>query len=146
MRHLRREKHLGRTPSHRQALRRNLACSLLVHGRITTTPAKAKFIQPFVEKLITLARKNTLPGFRRALALLNDKRVVRLLFREIGPKFSDRVSGCTRIIKLGIDRNRLGDNAPQAILELLEKAEVHETADKEKRAAKAKAEKQGAAS
>jgi len=120
MRHLRREKHLGRNPSHRKALRRNLVSSFLLLGRIQTTPEKARQTQQFAEKLIAIARDETLASFRRILALVNDKRVVRRLFKDIAPKFKDRAGGYTRITKLGTDHNRLGDNAPQAILELVE--------------------------
>ncbi len=135
MRHLRNDKHLGRTPSHRKALRRNLVCSFLLHGRIQTTKVKAHQTQQFAEKLITLAKEPTLAHFRRALAMTDDKRVVRRLFREIGPVYKDRAGGYTRILKLGTDMNRLGDNAPQVILELVEKVEA------EKPAAEAPAEK-----
>jgi large subunit ribosomal protein L17 len=136
MRHRKREKHLGRNPSHRKALRRNLVCSFLLQGRIQTTKEKAKQTQQFAEKLITLAKENTLAHFRRALALVDDKRVVRRLFREIGPKFSDRPGGYTRLLKLGTDHNRLGDNAPQVLLELVEPMEAEKAAKEAEKPAK----------
>ena len=119
MRHRKRGRHLGRTPAHRKALRRNLACSLIFHERIRTTPEKAKDVQPFVERLITLARRGSLAHFRRALALLDDKRMVRKLFRELGPRFSERAGGYTRILHLADEQRRLGDGARQVIFELI---------------------------
>ena len=120
MRHRKRGRHLGRTSSHRQALRRNLARNLLIHERIRTTREKAREVAPFVEKLITLARKpESLAGFRRALALLDDKPVVRKLFAEIGPRYRERNGGYTRILALSSAERRLGDNASQVIFELV---------------------------
>ena len=119
MRHRKRGRHLGRTPAHRKALRRNLACSLIFHERVRTTPQKAKEVQPFVERLITLARRGSLAHFRRALALLDDKRMVRKLFRELGPRFSERAGGYTRILHLADEQRRLGDGARQVIFELI---------------------------
>ena len=121
MRHRKRGRRLGRTSSHRMALRRNLARNLFIHERIRTTREKAKEAAPFVEKLITLARESdSLANFRRALALLDDKPVVRRLFREIGPRFRERNGGYTRILSLSAVDNRLGDNASQVIFELVE--------------------------
>ncbi|MBI9015656.1 MAG: 50S ribosomal protein L17 [Phycisphaerae bacterium] len=122
MRHQMAKKHLSRTSSHRIALRRNMVASLFEHGRIETTVEKAKFIRPFAEKLITLARKGTLHARRRAIALLQDRNicvevngqvekqttVIHKLFNEIGPKFADRNGGYTRIVRLA--KRRLGDN------------------------------------
>ena len=133
MRHRKRGRHLGRTPAHRKAMRRNLACSLIAQERVRTTPEKAKECRSFVEKLITLARKNTLAGFRRALALLDDKYVVRRLFREIGPRYVDRPGGYTRILKLDVSHNRLGDNAGQVIFELVTETEADVAAREEQR-------------
>jgi len=121
MRHRKRGRQLSRNTSHRLAMRRNMACSLLLHGRIRTTPQKAKETAPLVEKVITLAKDGqSLVRFRRALALLNRKDIVRKLFREIGPTFADREGGYTRILPLSSSENRLGDNAPQVIFELVE--------------------------
>ncbi len=119
MRHRKRGRHLGRTPAHRKALRRNMACSLIFHERIQTTPEKAKEVQPFVERLITMARRGSLAHFRHALALLDDKRMVRKLFRELGPRFSERPGGYTRILHLPDEQRRLGDGARQVVFELV---------------------------
>jgi len=132
MRHRRRGRHLGRTSAHRVAMRRNLVNNLFLVGRIKTTPAKAKEIRSMAEKLITMARKGGLASFRRALALLDDKYIVRRLFKELAPRYTDRPGGYTRILHLPMSRNRLGDNAPQVIMELLpaEDAESHKSKEK----------------
>jgi large subunit ribosomal protein L17 len=174
MRHRKKGRKLSRTASHRQALRRNMAASLLRCERIVTTPAKAKEVRPFVERLITLARraqpyKDTgvdtdrakyLHYYRLALQRLQDKQMVQKLFGEgrwlgedesLAERYADRDGGYTRIVRLGGSRlgvpvgatvsdvaeltyeiagserslrltgNRLGDNAPQALFELVEK-------------------------
>jgi large subunit ribosomal protein L17 len=122
MRHLKAGRHLGRNASHRLALFRNLARALFTHGRIITTLEKAKEARPFVEKLITLAKQNTLHSRRLALARLNDKEAVTLLFKEIGPRFADRAGGYTRVIKR--HERRLGDGGKTAFLELLKEGEI----------------------
>jgi large subunit ribosomal protein L17 len=99
-------------------LLRNLATALIEHGKITTTLAKAKEVQPFAEKLITLAKDGwNLDRFRRVLAVLTDKDVAYKLFHEVGPRYSDRSGGYTRIFKLA--RVRQGDAAPMAVIALL---------------------------
>ncbi len=99
-------------------LLRNLATSLLEHGRIETTLAKAKEVQPFTEKLITLAREGwNLNNFRRVLAVVTKKDVAFSLFKEIGPRFAGRPGGYTRIYKLA--KVRQGDAAPMAVIALL---------------------------
>ena len=132
MRHRRRGRHLKRTSAHRVALRRNLVSALFIESRIRTTPAKAKEIRSMAEKLITMARDGGLANFRRALALLDDKFVVRKLFKDIAPQFKDRPGGYTRILRLSASENRLGDNAPQVIMELLGAAETAVAAGEEK--------------
>src|SRR5215203_554001 len=119
MRHLVRGRQLSRDTEHRKALRRNMAQSLFEHGTIRTTEAKAKEMRPFIEKLITLARQNTLTTRRRVIQLMQDRRlvdeeqeftgqsVVQKLFSEIAPKFADRQGGYTRIIKTS--QYRIGD-------------------------------------
>jgi large subunit ribosomal protein L17 len=103
-------------------LLRNLATALLEHGRIETTLAKAKEVQPFVEKLITLAREGwNLNNFRRVLAVVTQKKVAYRLFHEIGPQFQGRPGGYTRIFKLA--KVRQGDAAPMAVISLLGKDE-----------------------
>ena len=132
MRHRKRGRHLGRNSAHRQAMRRNLVSNLFQVGRIKTTPAKAKEVRGLAEKLITLARKGGLARFRRALAILDDKYIVRKLFREIGPRFAERPGGYIRILHLSSSANRLGDNAPQVIMELLPEEAVESAPKGEK--------------
>ncbi len=120
MRHMNSGRKLSRTPSHRRAMVRNLVASLFAHGRVTTTPAKAKEARPFAEKLITLAKGGTLADRRRALKLLHDKKVVAQLFNEIGPRYLQRPGGYCRILHLA--KRRVGDAAPQAVFELVEEA------------------------
>ena len=130
---------LGRNSAHRKALRRNLARSLFLHGKVVTTRTKAKAVRPFAEKLITLGKRGDLAARRRALALLPDKDVVKRLFDEVAPKFADRPGGYTRILKKVYGKtwhNRLGDNAPMAILELVGDAE--ESAKSAKKAKKSR--------
>ena len=109
-------KKLHRSKAHRRALLRNLATALLEHGRIQTTDAKAKALRPFVERLITLARRGDLHARRLAAGRLSNPAVLQKLFREIGPRFQDRPGGYTRIYKLG---QRVGDAAPVAVMELV---------------------------
>ena len=97
---------------------RNLVASLFMHGRVRTTPAKAKEARPFAEKLITLAKKGDLSARRRALSLLPDRKLVASLFKELGVRYQTRPGGYCRILRMA--RPRVGDAAPQAILELVE--------------------------
>jgi large subunit ribosomal protein L17 len=118
MRHRKAGRKFKRTPEHRKMLLRNLATALLEHGKIQTTQAKAKEIQPYTEKLITLAKEGwNLNNFRRALAVLTSKKVAFKLFHEIGPRFKDRTGGYTRLYKLA--KVRQGDAAPMAVIALL---------------------------
>jgi len=119
MRHRKRGRRLGRTSAHRQAMRRNLISNLFLVERIKTTGAKAKEVRSMAEKLITLGRKGGLSNFRRALALLDDLYIVRKLFKEIAPRYADRHGGYLRILHLPTSSRRLGDNAPQVVMELL---------------------------
>jgi len=121
MRHRNAGRTLGRNASHRLALMRNLTRSLIEHGRIITTLEKAKEVRPFVEKLITLAKHNTLHARRLALSRLRDKKAVVALFSEIAPRFADRPGGYTRVIKR--HERRLGDAGRTAFLELLKEGE-----------------------
>jgi large subunit ribosomal protein L17 len=109
---------LGRNSSHRRALAKNMMRSFLLEfdrkGYIVTTRTKAKFIQPKVEKMISLGREKTLHNVRRAMAVLGDREAVSKLFDEIGPYYAGRPGGYTRV--LGLARTRLGDNAPRAYL------------------------------
>ena len=131
MRHQRAGKHLSRTTAHRTALRRNLAASLFEHGTISTTIEKAKFVRPFAEKLITLAKKGDLHARRRAISLLQDRNicvekdgdvvkettVISKLFAEIGPLMKERPGGYTRIVRLPY--KRIGDNGELCLLQLV---------------------------
>jgi len=106
----------------------NLATSLFQHGRITTTEAKAKRLRPLAERLITFAKKGDLHARRRVLTVVRDKEVVHTLFTEIGPQYAERPGGYTRITKLG---PRKGDNAPMAVIELVEGLTVAQEAVQE---------------
>ena len=131
MRHRVAGRHLSRTSSHRLALRRNLVASLFEHETISTTLEKAKEVQSFAEKLITLGKTGTLAARRRAISLLNNRAiyeeqdgknvkagtVIGKLFSEIGPRYLDRPGGYTRIIRLS--KRRLGDNGKLVLLQLL---------------------------
>jgi large subunit ribosomal protein L17 len=108
---------LGGGPAHERLMLANLATALFEHDRITTTEAKAKRLRPLAEKLITFARRGDLHARRQVLAVIRDKDVVHKLFAEIGPKMAERPGGYTRIIKIN---PRKGDNAPMAIIELVE--------------------------
>ncbi|HEY6585234.1 MAG TPA: 50S ribosomal protein L17 [Gaiellaceae bacterium] len=117
MRHHRSGKKLGRDSAHRKALYANLAGSLIEHGRIKTTEAKAKAVRPVAEKMITLGRRGDLAARRQALAYLRSQEVVHKLFAEVGPRFADRPGGYLRIVKLG---PRPGDGAEMAYLEVVD--------------------------
>src|SRR5256884_9060880 len=117
MRHQRAGRKLGRDSAHRKALYANLTASLIEHGRIKTTVAKAKEVRPVAEEMITLGRRGDVPSRRQALKFLRSQDVVHKLFSEVGPRFSDRPGGYSRIVKLG---PRQGDAAEMAYLELVD--------------------------
>jgi large subunit ribosomal protein L17 len=96
---------------------RNMVTSILEHEKITTTDARAKELRKVVDRMITLGKRGDLHARRQAIKVIRDRKVVGKLFEQIGPRYKDRPGGYTRIIKLG---NRLGDNAPQVIIELVE--------------------------
>ncbi len=121
---------LGGSSSHQKALLANLATALFEHGRIKTTEPKARALRPYAEKLITHAKKGTLHNRREVLKKIRDKDVVHTLFAEIGPFFSDRKGGYTRIIKV---EARKGDNAPMAVIELVREKTVTSEADRARR-------------
>ena len=110
---------LGRTTSHRIAMTRNMAASVIEHERIITTLPKAKAVKPFVEKLVTLAKEATQHRRRRVFAKLRDKQATQKLFDVLGPRFKDRPGGYCRIVKLA--KRRLGDGGERAILEFVER-------------------------
>ncbi len=132
MRHRKSFNHLGRTSSHRKAMLSNMATSLILHKRITTTVAKAKALRSYIEPLITRSKDDTTHSRRIAFSYLQSKEAVTELFREVAKKVGDRPGGYTRIIKLG---NRVGDNADMAMMELVD---FNETLLAEKTTAKGK--------
>ncbi len=117
MRHRSAHRKLGRKTEHRISLLRNLAASLISHGRIRTTEAKAKELRPFVEKLVTLGKRDSLHARRRALSIIPRREVVTKLFSDISPRFSERPGGYTRILKLA---HRQGDGAYMAFIEFVD--------------------------
>ncbi len=130
---------LGGGPAHERLILANLATQLFEHGRITTTTAKAKRLRPLAERMITFAKRGDLHARRQVMTVIRDKSVVHELFTEIGPRYAGRHGGYTRIVKIG---NRKGDNAPMAIIELVEpmtEAVIAEATGATKRAAKERA-------
>jgi large subunit ribosomal protein L17 len=117
MRHGKKVNHLGRTASHRKAMLGNMATSLILHKRITTTLAKAKALRVYVEPILTKSKNDTTHSRRIVFSYLQDKDAVTILFREIAEKIASRPGGYTRIIKM---ENRLGDNAEMAMIELVD--------------------------
>ncbi|MBS1976626.1 MAG: 50S ribosomal protein L17 [Bacteroidetes bacterium] len=118
MRHGKKDNHLGRTKAHREAMLSNMASSLLIHKRITTTVAKAKELRKFVEPLITRAKTDTMHSRRMAFSYLQNKDSIKALFGEVATRTSERPGGYTRIIKLG--DVRLGDAAEMCMMELVD--------------------------
>ena len=127
MRHRKAGRRLGRNSSHRKAMFRNMATSMLLHETIRTTVAKAKELRRVVEPLITLAKEDSVANRRLAFSRLRDKEVVGKLFKELGPRFKERPGGYLRILKTA---PRAGDNAPMAIVMLTDRAPI-ETATEE---------------
>lgn len=117
MRHGRKDNHLGRKAGHRRALLANLAVSLIMHKRITTTLAKAKELRKYLEPLVTKSKVDSTHSRRIVFSYLNNKEAVTELFREVSGKIADRPGGYLRIIKLG---NRQGDNAEMAMIEFVD--------------------------
>ena len=120
MRHRKSGRQLNRNSSHRQAMFRNMATSLVEHESIRTTLPKAKELRRVVEPLITMSKEDSVAKRRLAFARLRDKAAVGKLFSTLGPRFSSRPGGYTRIMKCGM---RPGDNAPMAIIEFVERSE-----------------------
>jgi large subunit ribosomal protein L17 len=125
MRHRHGLRKLNRTSSHRLAMLRNMTVSLLRHEAIKTTLPKAKELRKVVEPIITLGKSDTLANKRLAFARLRDREIVQKLFAEIGPRYNARPGGYIRILKMGF---RVGDNAPMAFVELVDRPEVSEEA------------------
>ncbi|WP_291400005.1 50S ribosomal protein L17 [Daejeonella sp.] len=126
MRHGKKVNHLSRTDSHRRAMLANMASSLILHKRITTTLAKAKALRVYVEPIITKSKDDTTHSRRTVFSYLQNKEVVTILFREVAAKVANRPGGYTRIIKMG---NRLGDNASMALIELVDYNEIYTSGD-----------------
>jgi large subunit ribosomal protein L17 len=122
MRHGKKFNHLGRKTAHRKSMLANMACSLIEHKRINTTVAKAKALRQFVEPIITKSKNDTTHNRRNVFSSLKNKYAVTELFKEVAVKVADRPGGYVRIIKLG---NRQGDNAPMAMVELVDYNEVY---------------------
>lgn len=129
MRHGKKDNHLGRTVTHRKALLSNMASSLIIHKRISTTLAKAKELRKYVEPLVTKAKADSINNRRTVFSYLQDKESVKELFGVVADKVASRPGGYTRILKTG---NRIGDNAEMCIIELVDFNEtyVKETAAK----------------
>ena len=120
MKHNIKNKKLNKTSSHRKAMFMNMSNSLIKHEQITTTLPKAKELKRFVEKIITLGKKGSLESRRKAIAILQDKKMTEKVFSIFSERYKNRNGGYTRIVKIG---NRFGDNAPTAIIELVDRDE-----------------------
>lgn len=127
MQHGKKTVKLGRTTSHRDAMLANMAASLFLHEKITTTTPKAKALRPLVDRLITTAKQGTLASQRQVARTVRDKEAIKKLFREIVPKLDDRNSGYSRVVKAGFRR---GDGAELAVIELLIERPVEVTEKK----------------
>lgn len=142
MRHNKKFNHLGRKSAHRKAMLANMASSLIVHKRISTTLAKAKALRMYVEPLITKSKNDTTHSRRVVFSYLQDKEAVSELFRDVSEKVADRPGGYTRILKTG---NRLGDNAEMCIIELVDFNEAMLAAKAEAAAPKKRRSRRGGA-
>lgn len=120
MRHGVARRKLNRTWEHRKAMLANMAAALVRHEQITTTLPKAKELRPFVERLVTLAKKGDLASRRLAIARMRDREMVKKLFDTLGPRYAERAGGYTRVLKAGF---RYGDAAPMAVIEFVERDE-----------------------
>ena len=127
MKHRIKGRKLNRNSSHRKALFRNLSIALITNEGIKTTLPKAKELRPFIEKIMTISKKDSLANRRLALSILGNEGAVIKLFKEIGPRIVSRNGGYTRILKNGF---RVGDKAPMAYMELVDRVEIEEKAEK----------------
>lgn len=121
MRHGVAHRKLNRTASHRKAMFANMAASLIEHEQIVTTLPKAKELKPIMDKLVTLAKKGDLHARRQAISQIRNKDAVKKLFEIMGERYKDRNGGYTRVLKAGF---RFGDNAPRAVIELVDRDEA----------------------
>lgn len=135
MRHRKSGRKFNRTSSHRKAMFRNMAKSLIVYGRIRTTEKRAKELRGVVERLVRYALQNDVPARREAYKVLGNHSLVKKLFDEIGPQFAGVPGGYTRVLKLGLPR--VGDSAPMAVIEFSRSADQPAAAEKPAKAAKA---------
>ena len=124
MRHGKHRNKLGIAPAHRKSLIKNLCVSVIDHETIKTTHAKAKAVQPVLEKLVTVAKTDTVANRRLAYSRLNSRRAVKKLFADIAPRFKERQGGYTRVLKFADGRE--GDNAPMSCLQFVDYARVRE--------------------
>ena len=131
MRHRKSGRKLNRTSSHRKAMFANMAASLIRHEQIVTTLPKARELRPFVDKLVTLAKKGDLASRRIAISRVRDLAMVRKLFDTIGPRYEDRNGGYTRVLKAGY---RYGDSAPVGVIEFVDRDEDAKGAEDRARA------------
>ncbi len=127
MKHNIKGRKLGRNSAHRKALFRNLSIALLSNERIRTTLPKAKELRPFIEKVLTIAKIDNLANRRLAISILGNESAVDKLFKEIGPRIASRNGGYTRIMKHGF---RVGDKAPMAVMELVDRIEIVDNVEK----------------
>jgi len=127
MKHRIKGRKLNRNSSHRKALFRNLSIALITNEGIKTTLPKAKELRPFIEKIMTISKKDSLANRRLALSILGNEGAVIKLFKEIGPRIVSRNGGYTRILKHGF---RVGDKAPMAYMELVDRVEIEEKVEK----------------
>jgi large subunit ribosomal protein L17 len=118
MRHLNKGRHLHRSSSHRKALLKNLAVSVLTHERVQTTEAKAKEVRRLIDRVITWGKRGDLHARRLTVRQVRSRTVVKKVFDELAPRYRERPGGYTRILKLGY---RHGDNAPMVVLELVDR-------------------------
>jgi len=129
---------LSRNSAHRKALMRNLSIALLQHEMIKTTLPKAKELRPFIEKIITIAKKDSLANRRLAISILGNQDIAEKLFKEIGPRAANRNGGYTRILKFGF---RTGDKAPMAIMEIVDRVIAEEKTEVKEKTKKVAAKK-----
>ena len=118
MRHQNKKYRIGKSPAHRKSLLRNLASEIIDHGKIKSTHTKCKAVQPFVEKLVTLAKVDSVANRRLVYSKLDNRHAVNKLFTEIGPRFKERNGGYTRILKH--PEGRVGDNAPVSFISFVD--------------------------
>jgi large subunit ribosomal protein L17 len=118
MRHSKKKYRIGTNPAHRNSLLKNLASEIILHGKIKSTHTKCKAVQPYVEKLVTLAKSDSVANRRVAFKKLNNKDMVQKLFNDVGPKFKERAGGYTRVMKL--PDGRVGDNAKMSYIALVD--------------------------